>query len=103
MERSVILKIEKTYIFIFLYISKNIISSITLQNSDCDNKSTKHIDAFLYDDEEVDELIEKGELNNLYCSDCGSTNVKQYSKKKSIFFFNYTYIYFFNYCLIKTK
>lgn len=68
---------------------KDIVSFITLQNSDCDPCSTKHVDAFLYDEKEVDELIESGELNTLYCADCGSSNMKQYSKKHSTFFLDY--------------
>ncbi|CAL7941114.1 unnamed protein product [Xylocopa violacea] len=49
------------------------------ENSDCDDKSTKHVDGFLYDNEAVDGLIEEGKLDNLYCADCGSSNVKEYN------------------------
>ncbi|XP_043264470.1 uncharacterized protein LOC122404512 isoform X2 [Colletes gigas] len=37
------------------------------ENSNCDATSTKHVDAFLYDNREVDELIDEGKLSNLYC------------------------------------
>ncbi|XP_076633573.1 uncharacterized protein LOC143347867 [Colletes latitarsis] len=49
------------------------------ENSNCDATSTKHVDAFLYDNKEVDELIEEGKLNNLYCANCGSTDVNEYN------------------------
>ncbi|KOC62465.1 hypothetical protein WH47_04125 [Habropoda laboriosa] len=58
--------------------SENIVPPTIGENSDCDNKSTKHVDAFLYDNKEVNELIENGQLDNLYCVDCGSNNVKEY-------------------------
>ncbi|KAG6799929.1 hypothetical protein HZU73_04737 [Apis mellifera caucasica] len=77
--KKIIIDIKNRIPFDGIFPSEHIVPPIIGENSDCDNKSTKHIDAFLYDDEEVDELIEKGELNNLYCSDCGSTNVKQYN------------------------
>ncbi|KAF3422644.1 hypothetical protein E2986_10089 [Frieseomelitta varia] len=50
------------------------------ENSDCDKESTKHVDAFLYDNRKLDELIENGEVVNIYCADCLSENVRQYNE-----------------------
>lgn len=47
-----------------------------LQDSDCDPRHTLHVDAFLYDDEQVDELCERGELDRNYCLQCGSHKTK---------------------------
>lgn len=65
----------------FLVRKKHLSSCTILQNSDCDEESTKHVDAFLYDNKELDELISNGEVINLYCGDCMSENVMQYSKE----------------------
>ncbi|XP_043284982.1 uncharacterized protein [Venturia canescens] len=46
------------------------------QNSDCDPKITKHVDAFLYNDDELEDLVKDGKLSRNYCLDCGSTNTK---------------------------
>lgn len=62
-----------------IFPSEEIVSPTIGQNSDCNPCSTKHVDAFLYDEKELDELIESGELNTLYCADCGSSNMKQYN------------------------
>ncbi|XP_012154438.2 uncharacterized protein LOC100877832 isoform X1 [Megachile rotundata] len=56
-----------------------IVTPTTGENSDCNNASTKHIDAFLYDSKEVDELIDQGLVDNFYCANCGSNNVKEYN------------------------
>ncbi|XP_067012005.1 uncharacterized protein [Anabrus simplex] len=42
------------------------------QNSDCDPKHTIHVDAFLYDDDMVDNLSDAGQLDRNYCLHCGS-------------------------------
>lgn len=60
---------------------RNVSSCVILQNSDCDKESTKHVDAFLYDNKELDELLENGEVINIYCADCLSEDVRQYSKE----------------------
>ncbi|XP_076757206.1 uncharacterized protein LOC143427159 [Xylocopa sonorina] len=59
--------------------TEHIVPPTTGENSDCDDKSTKHVDGFLYDNNEVDELIEEGKLDNLYCANCGSNDVKEYN------------------------
>jgi hypothetical protein len=40
--------------------------------SDCKAESTVHVDSFLYDDDEVDELVEQGLLSRHYCRACGA-------------------------------
>ncbi|KAH8039027.1 hypothetical protein HPB51_004952 [Rhipicephalus microplus] len=42
------------------------------ENADCDPATTVHVDAFLYDDEAIDELVEQGRLSRSYCKACGS-------------------------------
>ncbi|XP_075741568.1 uncharacterized protein LOC142791223 isoform X2 [Rhipicephalus microplus] len=42
------------------------------KNADCDPATTVHVDAFLYDDEAIDELVEQGRLSRSYCKACGS-------------------------------
>ncbi|KAK2707153.1 hypothetical protein QYM36_014987, partial [Artemia franciscana] len=43
-------------------------------NSDCNATNTIHVDAFLYDDDLLDSLVEDGKLSRSYCKDCGSKN-----------------------------
>ncbi|KAL8602771.1 hypothetical protein ACOMHN_064078 [Nucella lapillus] len=45
-------------------------------NSQMDKKNTIHVDAFLYDDEMMDELCEAGKLSRNYCTSCGCHDVK---------------------------
>ncbi|KAL3873732.1 hypothetical protein ACJMK2_036821 [Sinanodonta woodiana] len=45
-------------------------------NADCDPNKAVHIDAFLFDDEIIDELCEKGQMSRNYCTECGSHNTK---------------------------
>lgn len=42
------------------------------ENADCDPATTVHVDAFLYDDDAIDELVEQGRLSRSYCKACGS-------------------------------
>ncbi|KAK2584271.1 hypothetical protein KPH14_006677 [Odynerus spinipes] len=46
------------------------------ENSDCESNITLHVDEFLYDDDDVNELIDDGKLKKYYCADCGSRNIK---------------------------
>jgi hypothetical protein len=50
------------------------------QNSDCDSLTTEHIDAFCYDDDDIDDLCDAGQMSRNYCTDCGSRNVRPLSK-----------------------
>lgn len=54
--------------------SEKIITPKSGDNSDCDPKHTIHVDGFLYDQSEIDELVEEGKLQNHFCKDCGSHN-----------------------------
>jgi len=40
------------------------------------DKNCVHVDAFLYDEEDVELLVESGKLHNNYCKDCNSSNVE---------------------------
>ncbi|KAL7645827.1 UNVERIFIED_CONTAM: hypothetical protein RMT77_002724 [Armadillidium vulgare] len=46
------------------------------ENADCDPLHTLHVDAFLYDEDMVDELCDTGELARNYCVDCSSHNTQ---------------------------
>ncbi|KAK1124941.1 hypothetical protein K0M31_006286 [Melipona bicolor] len=59
--------------------SEKILPPTIGENSDCDKESTKHVDAFLYDNRELDELIENEKVITIYCADCLSENVRQYN------------------------
>lgn len=37
---------------------------------------TLHVDAFLYDEEHIDELEDQGLLARNYCRDCGSRKIE---------------------------
>jgi len=41
-------------------------------DSDCRPETTVHVDAFLYDETEIDRMAENGQLNRNYCCACGS-------------------------------
>ncbi|XP_046349065.1 uncharacterized protein LOC124129708 [Haliotis rufescens] len=45
-------------------------------NADCDPSTTVHVDAFLYDEDAVDELCEEGKMSRNYCTGCGSKDVQ---------------------------
>ncbi|KAL2745389.1 uncharacterized protein V1477_006244 [Vespula maculifrons] len=46
------------------------------ENSDCESNVTLHVDEFLYDDDDMNELIDNGKLQKYYCIDCGSRDIK---------------------------
>ncbi|XP_015440429.1 PREDICTED: uncharacterized protein LOC107195157 [Dufourea novaeangliae] len=77
--KQIVIDIKNRVPFNGILPSEHIVPPTIGENSDCDDISTKHIDAFLYDNKEVDELIDEGKLDNLYCADCRSTNVKEYN------------------------
>ncbi|CAB3367692.1 Hypothetical predicted protein [Cloeon dipterum] len=54
--------------------SENLVVPTVGENKDCLPETTVHVDDFLYDDKEVDALVESGELKGHYCLDCGSRN-----------------------------
>ena len=53
---------------------------ILFQNADCDPRTTIHVDAFLYDEDVIDELCDEGKMSRNYCTQCGSRDVKPLSK-----------------------
>ncbi|KAE9548209.1 hypothetical protein FO519_008578 [Halicephalobus sp. NKZ332] len=45
-------------------------------DSSCQPDITVHVDDFLYDEDEVEELVTKGKLQKYYCGACGSKEIK---------------------------
>ncbi|XP_047986828.1 uncharacterized protein LOC125226782 [Leguminivora glycinivorella] len=45
--------------------------------ADCNKVNTRHVDEFLYDEEQVQELVKDGKLSRHYCIDCNSQNIKE--------------------------
>lgn len=56
--------------------SETIIPPTVGDQADCNSVNTCHVDAFLYDEEEVENLVKEGKLKRFYCLDCHSRNVK---------------------------
>lgn len=56
--------------------SENIVPPKIGSSSDCTEVNTCHVDEFLYDESEVEKLVEKGKIRRHYCLDCSSRNVK---------------------------
>ncbi|XP_063425726.1 uncharacterized protein LOC134709496 [Mytilus trossulus] len=56
--------------------TENIQTPTIGMNSDCDPATTVHVDAFLYDEETVDDLCDEGKMSRNYCQKCGSHDVK---------------------------
>ncbi|CAG4996460.1 unnamed protein product [Parnassius apollo] len=57
-------------------LTENIVPPIVGNQSDCNDINTRHVDGFLYDEDEVEDLVKCGKLNRHYCLDCNSRNVK---------------------------
>ncbi|KAK2149332.1 hypothetical protein LSH36_455g06103 [Paralvinella palmiformis] len=55
--------------------TETIIYPNTGDNADCTKTTTIHVDAFLYDDEAIDDLVDAGRLSRNYCKQCGSHQV----------------------------
>ncbi|XP_060557407.1 uncharacterized protein LOC132717851 [Ruditapes philippinarum] len=45
-------------------------------NADCNPATTVHVDAFLYDEDTIDEMVEEGTMSRNYCVNCLSKQVK---------------------------
>ncbi|KJE90988.1 hypothetical protein CAOG_002198 [Capsaspora owczarzaki ATCC 30864] len=43
----------------------------------CDASNSVHVDAFLYDDDAVDQLVDAGKLSRSYCTKCGSQDTRE--------------------------
>ena len=48
-------------------------------NSDCNEQNTISVDSFLFDEDDVDSLVDSGQLPSHFCRDCGSKNVASLS------------------------
>ncbi|XP_011557087.3 uncharacterized protein LOC105387971 [Plutella xylostella] len=55
---------------------ENIAPPTAGDQSDCTVANTCHVDGFLYDDDETEQLVKKGLLKRYYCLDCHSRNIK---------------------------
>ncbi|XP_045773570.1 uncharacterized protein LOC123872984 [Maniola jurtina] len=44
--------------------------------ADCDKNNSCHVDEFLYDEKQVEDLVKKGKLRRQFCFDCKSRNIK---------------------------
>lgn len=56
--------------------SETIIPPTVGDQSDCNKTNTSHVDEFLYDEDEVENLVKKGKLKRHYCLDCNSRNTQ---------------------------
>ncbi|CAH0625422.1 unnamed protein product [Chrysodeixis includens] len=56
--------------------SEIIIPPTVGDQSDCNKVNTLHVDEFLYDEVEVDDMVKKGKLKRRYCIDCTSRNIQ---------------------------
>lgn len=75
--------------------TENIIMPTVGDQADCSKRNTCHVDEFLYDDDQVEELVKSKKFYRHYCMDCGSRNVEvsllNYSdNKKPIFLYSYS-------------
>ncbi|GMT33072.1 hypothetical protein PFISCL1PPCAC_24369, partial [Pristionchus fissidentatus] len=46
-------------------------------DADCKEESTVNVDCFLYEDDDVDELVKQGKMSRSYCKDCNGRNIKE--------------------------
>jgi len=56
--------------------SENIVIPSIGENADCRPESTVHVDGFLYEEQDVDDLCDEGKLSRNFCTKCGSKDVK---------------------------
>lgn len=56
--------------------TENITPPSVGDQADCNKDNTCHVDEFLYDEKQVEELVSKGKLKRQYCMDCSSRNIK---------------------------
>lgn len=56
--------------------SENIVPPVVGDQADCTEANTCHIDEFIYDEKEVEDLVKSGKLKKHYCTDCNSRNIK---------------------------
>lgn len=58
-----------------IFPSENIVSPTIGPNSNCTPQTTVHIDAFLYEEDDLKTLESDGKVSLSYCKDCNSKNV----------------------------
>lgn len=73
---SIAYDIRKRVPFSGILPTEHIEQPIRGENSDCEPDITVHVDEFLYDDDDMNELIDDGKLKKYYCANCGSHNMK---------------------------
>jgi len=56
--------------------SENIVFPTLGEDSCLSSTNSVHVDAFLYDEDAEEELVEEGSLQRSYCKDCGSRNIE---------------------------
>ncbi|KAL7299799.1 hypothetical protein TKK_0007543 [Trichogramma kaykai] len=55
---------------------KFVVPQDSSKNSDCKPDITISVDEFLYDDEDIDDLVDQGKMSRFYCTKCKSKNIK---------------------------
>uniref|UniRef100_A0AC35U9K1 DOT1 domain-containing protein n=1 Tax=Rhabditophanes sp. KR3021 TaxID=114890 RepID=A0AC35U9K1_9BILA len=88
-----------------IFESENIHFNTSGPDSDCIPFSTIHVDAFLYDDDMMDDMVENDEIRTYYCKNCKSDNVEKktvISHSLSVLQLEYIFEYLLHaHCLIK--
>jgi len=59
--------------------TENIMFPTVGEDAKLDESNTVHVDAFLYDEDEENKLVEDGLLTRAFCRDCGSKNTEQFT------------------------
>ncbi|XP_026752537.1 uncharacterized protein LOC113512809 [Galleria mellonella] len=57
--------------------SENIVPPTVGNQADCTKESTCHIDEFLYDHKDLEDLTKQGKIKRHYCLDCNSRNIQE--------------------------
>uniref|UniRef100_A0A1I7ZYU9 CheR domain-containing protein n=1 Tax=Steinernema glaseri TaxID=37863 RepID=A0A1I7ZYU9_9BILA len=52
--------------------SENVLWPVNGIDSDCHPNTTVHVDGFLFDENDVDDLVDQGLISRNFCKDCGS-------------------------------
>ncbi|KAK0424543.1 hypothetical protein QR680_008716 [Steinernema hermaphroditum] len=52
--------------------SENVLWPVNGIDSDCHPNTTVHVDGFLFDENDVDDLVDQGQISRNFCRDCGS-------------------------------
>ncbi|XP_024941582.1 uncharacterized protein LOC107268352 isoform X2 [Cephus cinctus] len=73
---SIVKDIKERVPFNAIFPSERLNLPTSGENSDCDPNITIHVDEFLYNDNDIEELLNAGKLQQYYCKNCGSKNIK---------------------------